>query len=109
MSPSKCRDELKRRVKDNEAAKKAAREGGGECHIQGTRGGERPSPIHRFSFGGYRVGFVSASVVDAGAMWKDGVLIVARSSNSLASRCWVLADEATPPPPPPADGRHWLE
>lgn len=31
VSPSKCRDELKRRVKDNEAAKKAAREGGGEC------------------------------------------------------------------------------
>ena len=30
VSPSKCRDELKRRVKENEAAKKAAREGGGQ-------------------------------------------------------------------------------
>ncbi|CAN0099058.1 unnamed protein product, partial [Ascophyllum nodosum] len=29
VSPSKCRDEIKRRVKENEAAKKAAREGGG--------------------------------------------------------------------------------
>lgn len=29
VSPSKCRDEMKRRVKENEAAKKAAREGGG--------------------------------------------------------------------------------
>lgn len=29
VSPSKCRDELKRRVKENEAAKKAARAGGG--------------------------------------------------------------------------------
>ncbi|CAB1108060.1 unnamed protein product [Ectocarpus sp. CCAP 1310/34] len=28
VSPSKCRDEMKRRVKENEAAKKAAREGG---------------------------------------------------------------------------------
>lgn len=31
VSPSKCRDELKRRVKENEAAKKEARAGGGEC------------------------------------------------------------------------------
>lgn len=31
VSPSKCRDELKRRVKENEAAKKDARAGGGEC------------------------------------------------------------------------------
>lgn len=30
VSPSKCRDELKRRVKENEAAKKDARAGGGE-------------------------------------------------------------------------------
>lgn len=30
VSPSKCRDELKRRVKENEATKKAARAGGGE-------------------------------------------------------------------------------
>lgn len=30
VSPSKCRDEMKRRVKENEAAKKAAREGGGQ-------------------------------------------------------------------------------
>lgn len=33
VSPSKCRDELKRRVKENEAAKKAAKEGGGECNV----------------------------------------------------------------------------
>lgn len=32
VSPSKCRDEMKRRVKENEAAKKVAREGGGESH-----------------------------------------------------------------------------
>ncbi|CAM9673961.1 unnamed protein product, partial [Scytosiphon promiscuus] len=30
VSPSKCRDEMKRRVKENEAVKKAAREGGGQ-------------------------------------------------------------------------------
>lgn len=30
VSPSKCRDEMKRRVKENEAAKKAVREGGGQ-------------------------------------------------------------------------------
>ncbi|CAM9292363.1 unnamed protein product, partial [Choristocarpus tenellus] len=29
VSPSKCKDELKRRIKSNEAAKKAAKEGGG--------------------------------------------------------------------------------
>lgn len=34
VSPSKCRDEMKRRVKENEAAKKAAREGGGQWFIQ---------------------------------------------------------------------------
>lgn len=32
VSPSKCRDELKRRVKENEAAKAAAKKGGGKRH-----------------------------------------------------------------------------
>lgn len=47
VSPSKCRDELKRRVKENEAAKKAAREGGGQsrCWFVFVAGFFPPSPV----------------------------------------------------------------
>jgi large subunit ribosomal protein L21e len=33
LRPSKCRDEIKKRIKENEAHKKAARTGGGVCTV----------------------------------------------------------------------------
>ncbi|WP_411021435.1 hypothetical protein, partial [Salmonella sp. s37812] len=58
VSPSKCRDELKRRVKENEAAKKDARAGGAKKVLK--RSPTQPKEAHVMTMGDHEVETIQA-------------------------------------------------